>query len=268
MEKFKTDFENYSNELTSLAAIFGNFKQLSNTTDLSKIPTLSNINNESYDKSRSLLMLAETEDFVEFMDGKPALLVNYTILVVVGSSKNITDFIGSAAMNGSNINFEECNFYSDYLICHPLEISQQICDNNDCHQPFNIANNKYWCTKCHGIFTNASSLFNIIRKSIKFSEMPQNSILQIFKTSVHIDYNNKNDLLKVSNFLIADKRKIDSIQARINGADAKIKKIVEMIQTEKKFNEEKIKYLLSTRGGSMDEYVNTINEINQKIINV
>lgn len=259
MENTDNDYETYCNELISLSAIFTNTKQLSYELDLSDL-SIPNINNEAYNKTRSLLMLAETDDFVEFNNGKPNLLVKYISLIVIGSSKNMLEPTGSAPMDDHGIDIDKCNFYTDYLI-RPF----QICKNNSCNTPFDVTKNKFWCTKCHGFFKEACQLFSIVRKSFKFTEMPRNSVLRIFKKTEKIDYNNVDHLIKVKKFLDIDKMKIETIQARIDKADAKMKQIIDLIQIEKKINQEKINSLLLTRGGSMEEYHKTIEEINQQL---
>lgn len=270
MENYKNNYEKYYDELISLDAVFGNFRQFTFGSNLDLPENFPLINNEMYTKLRSLLFVTETEYFAEFANGKPKMLAKYMALIVVGSSENMHDPIGIVPINDFGINLIGCHYYTDYLVRHPLNIVHKIYNDMICHSSsYNVLENKYWCTKCNGSsLSNASDFFDVIQKTIEFSKMPRNSILYITKISNNIDYNNQNDLIKVKNFLIMDKRKIDSIQERINDADEKIKAIVETIQIQKKFNEEKIQFLLSSRGGTMDEYLNIIKEINQKIINL
>jgi hypothetical protein len=261
MEKYETDYDLYFDELIALNAVLGNFQQITNNDPIIKM-VLPDPNNNLYNSKQSLLYGAETEEFVEFVDGKPGLFVKYYTLIVIGSSKIATDCMAMAPVL-ENVEFHNCNFYLDYFKIHPLDISMTNCSDGICNIETNIPN-KNWCQKCYGNFT-ADKLLYLLHPQIRISEMPRDSIIFIHKNIGEINHHDLKSLVKVKNFLINDKKKIDLIQTRINNADERMKKFIDIIQIENKFNHEKLTKLLADRGGSIYEYHKTIDEINDKI---
>jgi len=257
-------YDKYYDELTSFDTTFGNFRQI--TTDSSEMTT----NNYSlcsdssyYTPQQSLLFSVETDDFVEFCDGKPSLFVKYHAIIIVGSSKFQKNSLAICPIDDNFVDFNECNFYSDYFLHHPtnIKITNSCCDGG-CE--FDIHKKGLWCDKCFGNFNVASNLIYIMHENIKFSEMPMDSILYIEKFIWNAD-DSMDSLVKIKNFLDNDKRKIELLQTRIGITSRKMQLMVNTMQTEIKCNENKIINLLLTRGGSMEEYQNTIDQINEKI---
>ncbi|XWV25249.1 hypothetical protein QJ856_gp0523 [Tupanvirus deep ocean] len=263
---FSNSDDLYCEELLALNAVLHNFQQISTDTPNNLKHILDNIqNSDCYISSRSLLYSCETDEFVEFYEGKPSFFYKYHIIVVIGSSKSMDDPMGITpySFNEKVCHFENCNFYFDYFKINPTDIDLINCTDNSCNMKLDKSN-KLWCQKCHGDF-DASKLIKLINSEMKFCEMPRNSVLFIGKEIKYIDFYDFNSLSKVKKFLENDKKKIDIIQNRINNADERMKRIVEAIQTEKNFNQEKINKLLSIRGGSMEEYCKTIDEINMML---
>ena len=255
------NYDLYFEELITLGAVLGKFNQMTNTE-----PIIDSVMSDSvkniYNSQQSLLYCTETDEFVEFVGGKPGLFVKYFAIIVLGSSKSVNDPLAIVPIN-QNVQFSECNFYIDYFKTHPSNITIINCNDGKCSIKTNVINNK-WCEKCHEKFT-ADKLYYFLHPQIKISETPRNSIICIEKSISMINYDDLESLVKIKKFLNSDRRKIDLILANINNADERMKKIVETIQTEKKFNQEKITKLLSIRGGSMDEYCKTISAVNYKI---
>ncbi|AUL79600.3 hypothetical protein QJ857_gp0559 [Tupanvirus soda lake] len=259
----------YCEELLALNAVLYNFQQISINGPSNLKHIFDNISNSNcYIPARSLLYSCETDEYVEFYEGKPSFFYKYYIIVVIGSSKSMNDPMGVVPYDfKENIcHFEYCNFYLDYFKINPFDVKLIKCENNSCSIESNKINNP-WCQNCCGIF-DATKFVKMINSEMKFCEMPRNSVLSIGKEIKYIDFNDTNSLTKVKNFLENDKKKIDSIQNRINNADERMKKIIEVIQTEKKFNQEKINKLLSIRGGSMEEYCKTINEVDSMLLSL
>ena len=267
------NYDLYFEELIALSAVLGKFHQMTNVEPLSKKgvvpqgePILDSIMSNSvkniYNSQQSLLYCVETDEFIEFVEGKPGLFVKYYAIVVLGSSKSVNDPLAIVPINQS-VQFSDCNFYIDYFKTHPLNITIINCNDGKCSIKTNVLNNK-WCEKCHEKFI-ADKLHYFLHPQINISEVPRNSIIYIDKSINMINYDDLESLVKIKKFLNSDKRKIDLIQSNINNADVRMRKIMEVIQTEKKFNQEKITKLLSIRGGSMDEYCKVISAVNYKI---
>jgi hypothetical protein len=233
-------YDIYNDELLALSATLTKFQQICHDSKENiKIDLNNVISCDIYNKENSLLYACETEEFVEFLNGKPALFFNYNFIIILGSSKSASDPFGILPYDevGQKYVFDSCNFYLDYFLKNPINIESD----------------------------NATVLINFIHKQIKFCQIPRNSVLYIEKKISIIDQNDAESLRKIQKFLENDKRKIDSIQARIDDAETRMKIIFDSIQNEKKFNIEKIEKLLSIRGGSMEEYLKTINEINDNL---
>lgn len=233
--------DQYNEELLALSAVFGNFKQLTGEQNILLYNKILGSDVDNLIKSQSLLYSAETEEFVEFQNGKPFVFVKYNAIIVIGISKHINDIIGICSEEKNNsINLSDYYFYDDYFTIHPL--------------------------KSCSILDNIQNLRLIMHENINFCKMPMNSIINIEKIMTIIDQNDLNSLLKVQQFLKNDKKRIDLIQSMINSVDEKIRRFIESMQIGKKSNEQKIKTLLEIRGGSIGEYMKTIKEIDEKII--
>jgi hypothetical protein len=266
------EYNTYFEEMIILEATICNFQQItyrkynpqSSEFQFREMITL----DPTYSTDRSLLYGAETEEFVDFVDGKPTVLNKYYFIVVLGSSKVITEPTGLAPIaEGGLVDFNKCNFYVDYFYNHPADITPIQCKQNDlfCDAKNNLSSKK-WCNKCHGIFS-AKKLSYLLRPQIKICEIPRNSVIYVDKVSNIINYDDPNSLVKIKNFLHKDKLKIDSILERINNINTRMEQIIGAMEIDKKFSKEKITKLLSVRGGSMEEYCKTIEEINIKIDN-
>ena len=268
MEVDNSTESNYD-EICNWGAILKKFRQLTRQSVVNEVFQLGkNVEMNNYTDVTSLLYVAETDDFVEFKEGKPDLLIKYVLILSVGSSKSIEDPIGHVTLSETgHCDFDKCNFYLDYFWVNPTRISEITCTEHTCHleQQLEI---KTWCSTCHGTYYSSKNLGYIMHPMVRFSKIPKDSILCITKLVEKVDNTNPESLLKVKIFLEKDKKKIDIIQARINDSDERLRKYMEELAIERKYNIEKISYLLSTRGGSMDAYMQTIKEYNNKVSTV
>lgn len=237
-----TYYDIYNNELLALCASLTNFQQISQESKFNiKIDLDNIIKCDIYSKENSLLYACETEEFVDFIEGKPALFFKYNFIILLGSSKSESDPFGILPQTtdiDKKYDLNSCNLYLDYFSKMPNNMQ----------------------------LTDANELSHFIHKQINFCRVPRGSVLYIEKKINYINFDNVESLIKVQKFLENDKKKLDSLQARIDDADLRMRIIFETIQTEKKFNIEKIKKILSFRGGSIDEYLKTIDDINNKIL--
>ncbi len=232
-------YDIYNDELLALCASLTNFKQICHESKNNINFNLDNIINcDIYCKKNSLIYACETEEFVDFVDGKPAIFFKYHFIILLGSSKSEMDPFGILPKSeNKNYELDSCNFYLDYFLKMPNSTE----------------------------FEDASELRHFLYKQISFCRVPRGSVLYIEKKINSIDIDDPESLKKIQIFLKNDKRKIDSLQSRIDDADARMKIIFESIQTEKKFNIEKIQKILSVRGGSIEEYNKTIDDIDNKL---
>lgn len=248
----------YYDELVEWCAIIHNFRQLTKDEKNENFQFGEKSNLELYDKNTSLLYIAETDDFAEFVDGKPALLVKYYLILSVGSSKKMSDPVG---YNSGNL--KDCNFYLDYFWVNPIRINEMSCTEKNCEIEKNLTHFS-WCTNCHGSYHLASNLIHLMHPRILFMKLPRNSIIYIGKKVTYVD-DSVETAKKVIKFLEMDKQKLDILQARINAVEEKIKKFMEAMDKERNHCRLKITELLSIRGGSMEAYLETIREYKQKI---
>lgn len=269
-------YNQYYQELISINATISNFKQLFDGTDLIcgderiSFREILGITSGCYTENNSLLYSAESEKTVEFYGGRPSLFVKYYLLIAIGNKKNnLDDMIGPYQISVNTMekmpNFYECVLYPDYFYIHPTRIIFTDKRSTQCpERKCGYLVNRQWCTACHGIM-NASHFKYLMHKKIKFCGIPKNSVLFIKKVIWNVDENDINSLLTVKKFLENDKEKIDIIQARINFTEEKIKRFISDAEIEKKYNEKKIKDLLEIRGGTMENYLGLIREIDEKI---
>lgn len=252
------NIDSYYDEMISWNATISNFQQLTHNN-------LEELLSSEYNNLTSFLYSAESNEFVDFINGKPTLFVKYKLIVTIGSSNNINDPIGfvPTIKSGNDIetDFTKCNFYSDYFRIHPLEIKYLACSDHQCQ----LKNIKKWCHNCFGKFNMTYNLKYVMQNNMKISEIPKNSLLIVEKISKEIDQNDLESLTKLKFFLDHDKKKIDLIQSRIDDADERMNRIIEAIKIETSYNQKKIDTLLQKRGGSMEEYLNTINEVSTKL---
>ena len=251
--------DNYYDELVEWSAIIGNFQQLTDTTENANFQFGEESNLDPYTKTTSLLYTAETDDFAEFVNGKPAFLIKYYLILSTGSSKNISDPTGYAPDG----DFQQCNFYLDYFWINPLKINEIECAEKVCKIDEKLSHFS-WCSTCHGHFNSANNLVNLIHPALRFTKIPKNSIVYIGKTVTPID-DELETAVKVKKFLDVDKQKLNILQARIDATEEKIKKFMEGMNREKRHCGEKIDYLLSIRGGSMEAYLATIQKYDEKL---
>lgn len=243
-------YEDFSEEITNLDAVIYHFKQYTEIKDANS--------------DNSLYCCAETEDFCYFHDGKPDTFVKFVLYIIMGSINDNSLPQGLLFNQNNDVNLKDYCFYLDYFRINPNDISVITCQLQSCSLMKNLACKK-WCSKCHGNFLSASSIFKLLYSNKKFVELPKNSIISIQKITYPIDYQNMDSLRKVQKFLDYDKRKIDIIKSIIDNAEEKIKKITEIIQFEKRYNQKKMEKIISIRGGSMDKYMETIEMINQMV---
>ncbi|BCS83039.1 hypothetical protein QLL95_gp1084 [Cotonvirus japonicus] len=256
-------------ELTNLNPVFMNLKQLYfNNSENDHIPIITNmfgVNVSFYTKENSLLLSTESDYYCEFFNGKPKYLVKYKLLIGSGSSKNASDSIGYIPICDGKLSALNCNFNGDFFKFHPQKIINYVCDNSSCDYIKNVEKYGKWCTKCGGDFDTAEKIFSLVKSHISLAEIPCDSILYVRKYVEDIDYDNVESLKKVQKFLQYDKEKIDNINERIENADERIRLFVSAVQEEKRYNTEIFNKILSSRGGTINEYYQTINEINEKI---
>ncbi|AGF85437.1 hypothetical protein QJ854_gp345 [Moumouvirus goulette] len=251
------NYDTYCNELSINNTKFIKFEHVSNTNnDLLYLQKLFSLDISDYTSERSLLVTYESNYICEFSDNKPVTLIKYKILLNLGSSNNPDDLSGLLPNNLKN--FDNCNFYGDYFSIYPKNIIEYECDF--CCNDKNIVENK-WCKKCNGSFYNAKNLWDIIFNEIHFSEICKNSVLYIKKIYEPIDYENKDSLIKVLSFLHDKKEKIEILQERINRIDNKINIYIERMNFKKKYNQTIINNLVSDKGGSVDNFLSLIKNI-------
>jgi hypothetical protein len=230
-------YNQYYQELISINATISNFKQLFNGMYLDcqgeklSFGQILCVDPESYTENNSLLYFAESDQSVEFNDGKPTFFSKYFILLSVGNKKNnVNDLVGPFQLSINTKeeipNFHECVLFPDYFYIHPMRINFydkrcERCPNQKC----SILGNGIWCIACHGIM-NASHLKYIMYKKVNFCSIPKSSILFIKKITWNINDNDYNSLLIVKNFLERDKEKIDIIKARIEHTEERIKRFI------------------------------------------
>ena len=245
----------YFDELINLNLPMENLKQLSNETP-DKIIRI------DCDPQMSLVYRA-TSEYFEFINGEPKILTKYYIYFIVGSSKNSNDIVGTCTINENEESiYEKCYFHDDFFILNPSIIKKLNCSDM-CHVNSNL-NLGLWCKKCHGDLTllNLNLLF---KKDIKIANIPKDAVFYIEKKLKNVEFNNLIHLTKIKNYLVKDKKKIELLQLKISNAQEKIKKLIDLLQPEIKNNQIIMEMLLSYRGGSMEKYLDTINDINQKI---
>ncbi|AEQ60686.1 hypothetical protein [Acanthamoeba polyphaga mimivirus] len=250
-------YDNYSEELSSFNPIFRNFTHItsdSENLDSQFIKNSLGVDLDKYTKDSSLLFMIESEYFCDFCNGKPLNLIKYYLLVVLGSSKDVSDPIGYIPyLDKSSIH--DCNLYNEFFMKHPHSLLQQdesSC-NGDCKLDDLMTLCK-WCPICYNKLCNATNLQKILRSAISFTAIPQSSVLYVRRNTKKINYNDINDLELVKKFLNYDKLKIECIKQRIENADNKIKTYVEMITKEKIYNTKILETLLEERGGSLENY--------------
>lgn len=250
--------DHYYDELVEWSAIISNFCQLTKDTQNENFQFGEETNLEPYNKNTSLLYTAETDEFAEFVDGKPAFLVKYHLILSLGSSKILDDPIGYTRDNLKN-NI----FYLDYFWVNPLKINEIECIEKSCQIEDKLSYFS-WCTNCNGTYHLANNLIHLMHPKIHFTKLPRNSIIYIGKTITEID-DSVEMAIKVKKFLELDRQKLNILQERIDAAEEKIKKFMVMIDREKNHCNQKINELLSIRGGSMEAYLQIIDEYNQKV---
>lgn len=246
--------DSYIDELIEYNAIVKDFNQITyQNHDVRNVIGITDV----YDNSSSLICSAQTEDYVEFNHGKPYNLVKYHIIVIVGSSKS--------AKVPRGLKMNDCNYYDSYFKYHPdsIDILPECDQTSTCNMTVNLANGK-WCTKCHDNFT-ADKIIHLMHPSLKISSLPRSSVIYIDKIITNIDYNDMNLLIKTRDFLISDKAKIALVQKMITDIEDDMARMINKYMTIKQINQIKLTKMLSTRGGSIDQYYDMINEIDAKL---
>ncbi len=255
-------YNKYQEELSATNGIFTDICQLYNESkmiDNYPINNIPDIDIRNYLKTNSLIYGASSIKHVECLDGKPSYFITYNIIFNVGSSRNPDDPVGIAHTNNEQCDYTQCNFFSDFFICHPSSVTINQCDGSE-----NVCG-KIWCEYCLGNFYDASNLVKIMHRTIKFSNIPKYSVIYLEKQVIPINHNNIDDLFYVKKFLENDRKKLSILQHRINNTEEKIKLMIQRMNDEKECNIKILNKMLSTRGGSIDKYDLMINGYNQLI---
>jgi len=189
--------------------------------------------------SNDLLFCLTTKPIVEFQDSRPANFIIYQMIVTIGLLVDPSDF-------------SKCFFHLDYFEHNPLDIIFNDCqDNNDC--PKFCAKNKSWCTNCLGKIS-ASNINLIMHPSIKFSNVPLYSVIDIKRECNPIDFDDIESLRIVSEFIQADLETIYSIQKNVDTINEKIRKITESLIFLREIQQQIMNTILARRGNSLDSY--------------
>lgn len=258
-------YDYYCNELLAMDAVFENISQITNKN--TEIMTLIFGDNSSvielYTENTSLLFSMETSETMEYINGKPSIFVCYWMLVCIGSTNNCNGIFGLA----DSPFLTNYNFHHDYFFIHPKKIIETTECNSNCtlNEKFILEkklkkNEKVpWCVKCFGSYQSVTSLTKIMNNKIKFSKIPKSSVLIVVK-KIQKATQTYDSLLKMQVFLTKDKIKIDLVKAKIKETEIKLEKIIEKLNLEKSFDIAKLNKLLNDRGGTFENYIQTINE--------
>lgn len=246
-------YEEHMIQLEKMDAIFSDFTQLYNSPDvLNKYPynEFLGVDPDIYDKKSSLLFGATSEKYVEFHNSWPLYLTYYKIIIAVGCSKNPNDNAGVAPVNEHGMIYSECIFQMDYFRTSPVNTS--------------IIGKPTMEVLVAPVSLPVPNIKSFMHPKLKFCKMPYITIRHIEKITNLIDCNDNECLQDVIKFLENDKKKVMCLQNNIDNTDKKIKEVVEKLEAEKKFNENILAGLLSTRGGSIESYNKMIKHFNDK----
>lgn len=246
----------YMDELAAFDSMIGDFVQVDNFGD--KL-----FDNDAYSHMTSLIYSSMSGQHVEFLNGRPKYFVKYHLIISVGSSKDPQMDRGIARLTNGKIDLIDCNIYSDYFFSHPLSISVVECHDKSCNS--NFFNKGIWCLSCNGQFKYASQLKLFMHDKIKFTNIPRYSIIHIEKIIAEIDENDLDCVRNVKSFLELDKKKIATLQSGILNIEDRIEKIITKINAEKTYKQLMLDKMLSSRGGSIDGYINMIMDFDTKL---
>lgn len=219
-----------------------------------------------YTCDNSLIYEAETHPAVDFVNGQPVYFIKYIITFTIGTSKNPTDAFGimpEIPTDSIDTICDKCIFNCDLFKYHPTEITYINCHNDglSCISATNNLLAKKWCFSCHGHIM-AHHLQCLIIDEINFNILPMTCIYKVIKTISRINMNDPIELELLKNFLQQDQLKINMINTKITNAKIRLDRITQTITSEIQVNQQKINNMLQTRGGTLEEYVNMINIIN------
>lgn len=217
----------------------------------------------------SLLFEGQTDTVVEFEAGQPKQLVTYNIIFTVACSHN-TPITYTAKENiemDQTANFDECDFFIEYFICHPHFMTITNCHDNNC-QRFSTNKTGFWCESCQGKFDYAYNLKEIMSKCLPFRCVPKKSVLHIQKFVKKIDWKNKDELIRLNRILTNNKKVIEGLKMNIDSTEEDIKSYISKRFVEKEKSIRGLYKILKEYGiDSIDNFNKIIGEINDKIHN-
>lgn len=157
---------------------------------------------QQYNSLPSLLFGAKTDPEVECEEGIPKAIVKYKILLTVADFKEEYKDkcrgrgLANVSYRKDSIYFDELEFYPQYFLYHPYQVSITGCHGDKCRRDFTVRDTGVWCEDCHGEFYAGYNLDEVMHEQIDFRDLPKESILHIEKISKPVDDERVKEILK------------------------------------------------------------------------
>lgn len=212
--------EQYTNDSSMQDIVFEDFEQISNgcwrTEEMDKL----GLKMDDYPINRSLLFRAHAS-VLKYNKGKPTAFLNHTIVFAVGiNPANNLPIVPSG--NVVVYDHDACKYFEKFFIEGWLpKIS-----TNKKHYTNQLCAVGVPCIYCHG---TAQNTYQVMHESIRFGDIPRESLLYIEKEEIPIDYNDTDSLDSIAYLMKVDKDKISEYDSQMDECK---KRIIEYVENE------------------------------------
>jgi len=148
---------------------------------------------ENYTEENSLLFTGESGKFLSYSKDKIISIDQYVIVFAIGITVD-GSYLAPTTLDAIDLN--ACHFYDEFFKINPRNISTIDCPDGGCYSTILLEKDGIWCTTCHGDLDQIGLLDKLIHESMKISDFPKESILQIIKISTLITDKNKESLFR------------------------------------------------------------------------
>ena len=199
---------------------------------------------------------------LKYSDGKLNGINKYDFIFLIAvNTKDDKKYLAPVTNNKTwEIDIKQCNFYDQFL-CHSFDKVRFIqCGDRNSHTDL-IKTNGIWCKHCHGFLHLPNIHKMLMHESMRFSDIPKESLLYIEEEFTPIG---ENDYPSVQQLLKEEEERLIQLQKDIDDATAGITDFImkQMASTER--NKVSLQ-MLCDRDITLTLIKETMDDINNKI---